>query len=76
MFGLSIGYNGEFYIFNKKKNVTNWKLKISKIPNVCLFGTLVRKFRTSENTFGAIEGEVEFESFTPIEFHVNEREIY
>ena len=39
VFDFFIGYNGEFEIFGKKI-VKNWKLIISKIPNVILWGPL------------------------------------
>ncbi len=49
VFDFSIGYNSEFEIF-EKKIVKNQKLKISKIPNVVLWGPLRGKFRTSLKT--------------------------
>ncbi len=43
VFDFSIGYNGEFAIFENK---------ISKIPNVLFWGPLAEKFRTGFKTFG------------------------
>ncbi len=51
VFDFSIGYNGEFAIF-EKEIVKNQKLKISKISNILLWGPLGGKFRTSFKTFG------------------------
>ena len=43
----------QWWIRNVRKKIfKNWKLKISKIPNVVLWGPLGGKFRTSWKTFG------------------------
>ena len=51
VFDFSIGCKGEFEIFDKQI-IKNWILKIAKIPNVVLWGSLGGKFRTKLKNFG------------------------